>query len=73
MVTMSGTVVYEELEGGFWGIEGDDGQKYKPVSALPAEALKAGQRVEVELERVQAMGISMWGRAVKVKRLQLIE
>jgi hypothetical protein len=67
-----GTIVYEEIEGGFWGIKGDDGDKYKPVSGLPENAQKAGQRVEAELERVQVMGISMWGKAVKVNNLELL-
>ena len=65
-------MVFEDLEGGFWGLEGDDGQKYKPVSGLPQEAQKQGQRVEADVERVQVMGISMWGRAVKVNELQLL-
>lgn len=67
-----GTMVYEDIEGGFWGIETDDGEKFKPVSGLPESAQEKGQRVEAEVERVQVMGISMWGKAVKVNALKAI-
>lgn len=36
---LTGVVKHIELEGGFFGIVGDDGQKYDPVN-LPAEFKK---------------------------------
>ena len=32
-----GTVKRVKLEGGFWGIFGDNGQKYDATGSLPAE------------------------------------
>lgn len=67
-----GTMVYQDLEGGFWGIETDDGDKYKPVSDLPESTKQKGQRVEADVERVQVMGIAMWGKAVKVNEIKAL-
>lgn len=65
-----GTVVYEELSGGFWGIEGDDGAQYKPIMGFPEEFKAKGQRVKAQVEPVQVMGISMWGQTVKVLKIE---
>jgi hypothetical protein len=32
----SGTVAYKTFEGGFWAIDGDDGETYDPVD-LPSD------------------------------------
>lgn len=69
---VTGKITYQDLEGGFWGIIGDDGQKYHPVDGLPAEAQKEGQRVEAELEAAQMMSFAMWGRTVRVRHLTLL-
>lgn len=69
---IQGTVTYQDLEGGFWGIIGDDGQKYHPVEGLPKEAQKEGQRVEADLEAAHMMSFAMWGRTVRVRNLTLL-
>lgn len=67
---ITGTVVHETIEGGFWGLVGDDGQKYRPVASMPAEVLEDGCRIEAEVEPVQALSFAMWGRNVRVHHIK---
>lgn len=67
MKTITGTVVYLDLEGGFWGIEGDDGQKYRPVEPLPDAVRTQGCRVEAAVEAADAFSFAMWGRSVHLR------
>lgn len=69
---ITGTVVYLDLEGGFWGIEGDDGQQYRPIDALPASAQVDGCRVEVDLEPADVLSFAMWGQSVKVHNITVL-
>ncbi|MEM9681053.1 MAG: hypothetical protein AAF901_12095 [Bacteroidota bacterium] len=66
---ITGKVTYVKLSGGFWGIEGDDGQKYHPVDGLPKAYQKEGQRVSAKVSPVQAFGIFMWGQDVNVEKI----
>ena len=70
---ITGTVVHLDLEGGFWGIEGDDGEKYKPVDALPAAVRDDGCRVEAEVEPANVLSLAMWGRNVHVHAIKPLE
>ncbi len=63
---IQGTVVYNDFEGGFWGIVGDDGQKYRPVDGLPDAVQEEGLRVEAEVEPVTVLSFAMWGRSVRI-------
>ena len=49
LVKITGKVIWLDFEGGFWGIEGDDGKKYRPQN-LSKEAQQDGQRITAELE-----------------------
>lgn len=69
---IEGRVVFQELEGGFWGIEGDDGMQYKPVGELPEAVRVAGQRVRASVEPAPSFGIAMWGQEVQVKTIEAI-
>ena len=70
---ITGTIVHQDLEGGFWGIEGDDGQKYKPVDALPDAVQTDGLRVEAEVEPANVLSFAMWGRNVHVHAINPLE
>jgi len=61
---MKGTIVYKDISGGFWGIEGDDGKKYMPVNGIPTSFRQEGKRVEISVEPAGGMGIQMWGENV---------
>jgi hypothetical protein len=63
---IKGQVKYQEIEGGFWGIVGDDGAKYVPVEGFPDSFKKDGLKIMTEVEIVHMIGTSMWGQYVKV-------
>ena len=69
---VTGTVRHIDLEGGFYGIEADDGTKLDPVN-LPEEFRQDGMRVRVRVEELKdRVSIHMWGkivRIVEIKRL----
>ncbi|MEL6670645.1 MAG: hypothetical protein AAFR61_00490 [Bacteroidota bacterium] len=67
---VTGTVTYVDISGGFWGIEGDDGQKYQPVDGLPAQYRKEGQRIEAKVSPSQGFSLFMWGRDVKINNIK---
>jgi len=69
-VKITGTVVYVSLEGGFYGIKGDDGKNYDPTN-LSKEFQINGLRVRCELKELQGMGsVHMWGTIVEVLSIQ---
>ena len=69
---IEGTIRYINLSGGFWGIEGDNGQKYAPVSDLPNRFQKEGLRIKAQVQPAQVFSIMMWGQHVEVKNLEKI-
>ena len=67
---VKGTVTYLDLEGGFWGILGDDGSRYHPVEPLPSSVRSEGCRVVAELEPANVMSFAMWGKNVRVLEIR---
>ena len=64
--TVKGTVVYKNIEGGFFAIDGDDGKKYDPI-ALPQGFEKDGLKVKATVRlRKDAMSFRMYGAIVEV-------
>ena len=47
VVRGAGTVRFQNLEGGFWAIEMDDGRIFAPLVAFPEEFRIEGRRVTV--------------------------
>jgi hypothetical protein len=66
---ITGTVVYQDLEGGFWAIVGDDGTKYQPVNGLPPSVQREGCRVEADVEPSATVSFLMWGKPVTILSL----
>ncbi len=70
--TVTGTVRYINVEGGFYGIVTDDGKKLDPVN-LPQEFQKDGLRLRARVEPLQErVSVRMWGtpvRMIEFKRL----
>lgn len=61
-----GTVVQKNIEGGFFAIDGDDGEKYDPIN-LPASFRKNGLRVKiVARENKDVMTIHMYGTIIEI-------
>lgn len=67
---MTGTVTYMDLEGGFYGILGDDGEKYFPLNLDPSYR-EDGLRVRFTVrERNDVMTTTMWGKTVELTAIE---
>ena len=73
-ISVTGTVRYSDLEGGFWLIQGDDGTTYDPVaSGLPTEFQKEGLRVRIEAKpRPDLASSHMAGTIVEIQKIERI-
>lgn len=68
--SVTGTVRYIDLEGGFYGIETDDGAKLDPVN-LPEDFQKDGMRLRVQIEPLKdRVSFHMWGTLVRVVSIE---
>lgn len=69
----NGIVLFVDLEGGFYGIEGEDGTKYDP-SYLAEEFQQDSLRVRFQYAPVNdAAGIRQWGRIVEIIAIERVE
>lgn len=65
-ITIQGTVRYQQLGTGFWGIIGEDGREWRPVN-MPEQIKKEGAKVRITARPAEEdMSIFMWGEAVRV-------
>jgi inhibitor of cysteine peptidase len=68
----AGTITFVDLEGGFFGITGDDGTNYYPLN-LDEQFRVDGLRVAFEFEPVKdAATIQMWGETVNLTFIEPI-
>jgi len=71
-IMLQGTVRYMNLEGGFWGIVADNGQKILPKN-LPAEYRKDGLRLSFSAQEITGMmTIQQWGTLSSVSDISVI-
>jgi hypothetical protein len=71
-MTITGTVQKQNLGVGFWGIIGNDGEKWRPIK-MPKALQKEGIKVEVEAELANEMvSIFMWGKAIQIKKHKIL-
>jgi hypothetical protein len=67
VVTITGTVQFVPLEGGFWAVHGDDNVTYDPLGGLPAAFQSYGLRVRIEARRRSDIGsVHMVGPIVEI-------
>ncbi len=67
---IKGTVTYQALGTGFWGIETANGEQYRP-DQLPAQYQQEGLKVEIDAEeQAGQMSVFMWGTAIKIKTIK---
>ena len=67
LIHINGIVLYYNLEGGFWGVRGDDGVTYKPLNGLASQFLRDNLSVfMVARIRNDLGGIHMVGPIVEV-------
>lgn len=62
---IKGTVKYQELEGGFWSIIGDDGGQYAPTS-MPEQLKLDGAKVVVKATEFEGITMMMWGTPIVI-------
>lgn len=71
LIAGTGSVRYQDLEGGFYGIVADDSSKYDP-GTLPVAFQKDGLRVRFTASRVGGMTTRMWGTRIEVRDIELL-
>jgi len=68
--TLTGEVRYSNLEGGFYELVADDGERYDPVN-LPDEYKKDGLRVKFQIRaKRDIVGIHMAGKIVEIVKIE---
>ena len=70
---ITGTVRFLSEEGGFYGIVGDDGQRYDPLnlaSSFAVEGLRVKVRAHIEKGVVT---IRLWGRVIRILTIDKLE
>lgn len=70
--SITGTVVYQQIGMGFWGIEDTRGNQYRPVQ-MPKALQKKGAKVRISFsEADNQMSIFMWGTAIVIHDYELL-
>jgi hypothetical protein len=69
VVEGTGTVLYQDIEGGFYGIVADDSAKYDP-GTLPEAVRKDGLRVRFTAVKVGGFTTRMWGTRVEIRQIE---
>jgi len=72
IISATGSIKYIPLEGGFYGIETDKGEKYLPLN-LPAEFKKDGLKVWFKAKPKKSAAIQMWGKPVEILEIKKIQ
>jgi len=72
-INTTGTVRFQDISGGFWGIVADDGRKFDPMG-LDAKFQKDGLRVRFEATpETDMMSTRMWGSMVRITRIEIVK
>lgn len=67
---ISGHVVYEDVEGGVWGIVDDKGRRFQPVDGIPRKFRVAGKRISASVEPTNLASAAMWGIVVHLRHIE---
>ncbi len=68
---IKGTVKYQKLALGFWGIVDENDEKWRPVD-MPKELQKEGLELSATVEETEEqVSIFMWGKSVKIKEYKV--
>lgn len=59
------TIVYKDIEGGFWGMITEDGKQYLPME-FPEQLKHEGRSVAVTLQEIDVMTSMSWGIPVEI-------
>jgi hypothetical protein len=69
--SIKGKIVWVDLEGGFWGVIDDEGNKYVPTEPLDPTFLKDGVQISADVEPVVMFGTTMWGQHARFHTIGL--
>jgi len=70
LIEIEGTVSYQDLEGGFFAIQGQDGKRYEPVN-LPPPYREDGLKVWLQARpRPDMMSVRMYGVIIDVIEIE---
>lgn len=73
VISGTGTVKFIDLEGGFYGLIGDHGERYNPIN-LNSEYKVDGLRVRFEAKILEDTAtIQMWGTPIEVIEVFILE
>ncbi len=73
LIRGSGKIVWNDFEGGFYGIEAQGGIRYYPLGSLDEEFRVDGLQVRFELQmKPGVMTTVMWGTPVSVVSMEKI-
>ena len=72
VISANGTIEYIPLEGGFYGIVTDEGEKYLPLN-LPGEFKKDGLRIWFKAKPKKIVTSQIWGKPIEILEIKLIE
>ena len=63
---ITGTVSYQNIGTGFWGIIDEDGNKWRP-NKLPESMKQEGKKVSIKAEKSkEQFSLFMWGTAIDI-------
>ncbi|MAT55861.1 MAG: hypothetical protein D6816_07605 [Bacteroidetes bacterium] len=62
---INATIVWNDLEGGFWGIIDENGNEWLPVN-LPEQLKSNGKKARLMIRESEEGSMFMWGTPVKV-------
>jgi hypothetical protein len=65
---LTGQIQSSNIEGGFYGIIGDDGKKYQPTN-LPRKFKKDGLAIKFDAKRKDVMSTFQWGTIVELSNV----
>jgi DNA-directed RNA polymerase subunit H (RpoH/RPB5) len=65
---LTGQVKFSTVEGGFYGIIGDDGKKYQPTN-LPRKLKKDGLAIKFDAKRKDVISAFQWGTIVELSNV----
>ncbi len=70
ILQQNGTVIYINLEGGFYGIIGDNGEHYDPTN-LADEFKNDSLRISFEYKISEnQISVHMWGKLIDIVKIQ---
>ncbi|MFK7935037.1 MAG: hypothetical protein AB8G22_16115 [Saprospiraceae bacterium] len=70
-MTITGTITYQNIGMGFYGIETDNGKQYQPLN-LDSAFAKKGLRVKVIAKTLNVETMEMWGTPIEIQKIEKV-